>query len=78
VTATALPARLVRSRDEARRARRDRLMRGVAFGAAMVGVIPLLAILAFVTINGFAALNLDLLTKPPLSLGVGVGALIAI
>lgn len=78
MTTIVLPARLVRTRDEARRARRDRLMRAVALLAAFVGIVPLVAIVAFVTINGFAALNLDLLTKPPRALGTGGGALSAI
>jgi phosphate transport system permease protein len=53
-------------------------MRGLAMAAAFVGVIPLLAVLAFVTINGIGALNVDLLTKPPRALGSGGGALSAI
>ena len=42
------------------------------------GIIPLFAIVAYVTINGIQALNLDLITKPPKALGVGGGALSAI
>ena len=78
MTAVALPARLVRTRAEARRSARDRLMRGLAMAAALVGVIPLIAVLAFVTINGATALNIDLLTKAPRALGTGGGALSAI
>ena len=78
MTAAALPARLVRTRSETRRATRDRLMRGLAMAAAFVGIIPLLAVLVFVTVNGIGALNVDLLTKPPRALGTGGGALSAI
>jgi phosphate transport system permease protein len=78
VTAAVLPARLVRTRAETRRATRDRLMRGLAMAAAFVGVVPLLAVVAFVTINGIGALNVDLLTKAPRALGTGGGALTAI
>ena len=53
-------------------------MRGLALAAAVACVIPLAAIVFFVTANGIAALNLDLLTKPPKALGVGGGAVTAI
>ena len=61
-----------------RRRTMDRVMRTVALAAAVVCVIPLAAILLFVVIKGAAALNLDLLTKPPKALGTGGGALNAI
>ncbi len=53
-------------------------MRLVALLAAITCVIPLAAIVAFVTVNGIAAVNLDLLTRPPRALGVGGGAVAAI
>jgi phosphate transport system permease protein len=53
-------------------------MRGLAMAAALAAVVPLIAVLGFVTINGIAALNIDLLTKPPRALGTGGGALSAI
>jgi phosphate transport system permease protein len=53
-------------------------MRGLAMAAAFAGIIPLLAVLVFVTVNGIGALNVDLLTKPPRALGTGGGALSAI
>ena len=65
------------SRDR-RRAFVDRFFRGLSLVAAIVGIIPLFAIIAYVTINGIAALNLDLITKPPKALGVGGGAVGAI
>jgi len=46
--------------------------------AALIGIIPLFAVIAFVVINGAGALNLDLLTKPPKASGVGGGAAAAI
>jgi phosphate transport system permease protein len=53
-------------------------MRGLAMGSALVAVVPLIAVLVFVTVNGIGALDLDLLTKPPRALGTGGGALSAI
>jgi phosphate transport system permease protein len=76
--ATSLPRSLVRSRNEARRSIVDRFFRGLCFVAAVVGVIPLFAIIGYVVLNGAAALNLDLLTKPPRALGTGGGAVAAI
>lgn len=78
MTTAGLPARLVRSREEGRRARRDRFMRGLAMAAAFVGVVPLFAVLFFVTLNGLGALDIDLLTRPPRALGIGGGASSAI
>jgi phosphate transport system permease protein len=68
VATTALPRVLTRSRTDRRRAIVDRAFRGLAFVAA----------LAIVVINGIAAVNVDLLTKPPKALGVGGGAAAAI
>jgi phosphate transport system permease protein len=73
-----LAARLLRSPADRRRARFDRLMRGLSMAAAITCVIPLAAVIAFVVINGAAGLNLDLLTKPPRALGTGGGAASAI
>jgi phosphate transport system permease protein len=73
-----IASRLVRSKADQRRARTDRTMRGFALAAAIACVIPLAAVIIFVTINGLGGLNLDLLTKPPRALGVGGGAASAI
>ena len=56
----------------------DRIMRSLALLASLACVVPLAAVLFFVTARGISALNLDLLTKPPRALGVGGGALTAI
>lgn len=53
-------------------------MRRLSLGMAVLCVVPLAAVLIFVTLNGAAALNLDLLTKPSRALGRGGGALGAI
>lgn len=53
-------------------------MRRLALGMALLCVVPLAAVLVFVTINGAAAINLDLITKPSRALGKGGGALSAI
>ena len=53
-------------------------MRALAFAAAVLCLVPLGAVLIFVTANGASALNLDLLTKPPKALGIGGGAVNAI
>ena len=73
-----IATRLVRSPADARRARTDRLMRGLALAAAIACVIPLAAVIGFVTVNGLGGLNLDLLTKAPKALGTGGGAASAI
>jgi phosphate transport system permease protein len=73
----ALP-RLLTLRTDRRRTRVDRFMRGLTVAAMVVCIIPLVAVIAYVTINGLAAINLDLLTKPPKALGVGGGAAAAI
>ena len=69
---------LTRSAADRRRTFVDRLFRAIAMLAAISGIVPLGFIVAFVTINGIGALNLDLLTKPPRALGTGGGALAAI
>lgn len=69
--------RLIRSRWD-RRSIVDRSMRGLALVATVACIIPLAAVILFVTINGISAVNLDLLTKPPRALGVGGGAVGAI
>jgi phosphate transport system permease protein len=73
-----ISARLVRSPADRRRARTDRLMRGLALAAAIACVIPLAAVIIFVTLNGLGGLNLDLLTKAPKALGTGGGAASAV
>lgn len=77
-TTAARSATLLSSRAGGRRVWTDRVMRGVCYGAAIVCVVPLAAVLAFVALKGLAAINLDLLTKPPRALGIGGGALPAI
>ena len=69
---------LTRSAGERRRAWFDRLFTLLALAAAIACVVPLAAIVAFVVVNGAAALNLDLLTKPARALGIGGGAAAAI
>jgi phosphate transport system permease protein len=61
-----------------RRTRTDRIMRSVAALAAVACVVPLAAVLIFVTLNGISALNLDLLTKASRAQGIGGGAYAAI
>jgi phosphate transport system permease protein len=70
--------RLTGTRAARRRTWADRTMRAVATLATIACVIPLAAVLIFVTINGLAALNLDLLTKPAKAQGIGGGAVGAI
>jgi phosphate transport system permease protein len=76
----AVPARraLVRSAADRRRSLVDRFFRTLSMVAAITGIIPLAAIVVFVTVNGIGALNLDLLTRPPRALGTGGGAVAAI
>ena len=71
-------SRLGRAALGRRRDFNDRAMRGLAFAAAIVCVAPLAAVIAFVTINGIGAFNLDLITKGPKALGIGGGAANAI
>ncbi len=69
---------ILRATSGGRRTWFDRVMRSLALLAAIACVIPLGAVLFFVTVRGIAAVNLDLLTKPARALGVGGGALSAI
>ena len=71
-------ARLQRTNVGRRRRWVDIGMRLLSLGMAILCVVPLAAVLLFVTINGAAALNLDLITKPSRALGNGGGALSAI
>jgi phosphate transport system permease protein len=73
-----LPGILVRSRTDRRRALVDRFFRGLCLVAAIVAIVPLFAVIAFVFVNGIGALNLDLLTKPPKASGIGGGAVASI
>ena len=77
-TPTVSVARLTGTRAARRRTWTDRIMRTVAAIATISCVIPLAAVLIYVTLNGLAALNLDLLTKPPRPQGIGGGAVTAI
>ena len=77
VSAT-MSARLTGIGAGRRRTTVDRVMRGLAFGSALLCVVPLGAVLVFVTAKGLPALNLDLITKGPKALGIGGGALNAI
>jgi phosphate transport system permease protein len=70
--------RLTGTRGANRRTRTDQTMRFVAGLAAVACVVPLAAVLIFVTLNGVSALNLDLLTKPSRAQGIGGGAAAAI
>jgi phosphate transport system permease protein len=69
-----LAARLAGVTAGRRRTTVDRVMRSVAFGAALLCTVPLGAVLVFVAAKGLPALNLDLITKPPRALGIGGGA----
>ena len=73
-----VPDRLRRARRWERRAVVDRSMRTLALACTILAVIPLVTILAFVTINGITALSIDLLTRSPKATGVGGGAVTAI
>jgi phosphate transport system permease protein len=74
----ALPGILAKSRADRRRTVVDRFFRGLCLLAAILGIIPLFAVVAFVVVNGISAINLDLITRPPKALGVGGGAAAAI
>ncbi|MEA2537890.1 MAG: phosphate transport system permease protein [Chloroflexota bacterium] len=76
--ASAIPATLVRSRSDRRRSIVDRTFRVLCLVAAIICVVPLFAVIAYVAINGAGALSLDLLTKAPRALGIGGGAAAAI
>jgi phosphate transport system permease protein len=74
LAAPSIAARLTGSRVGRRRKVVDRSMRTLAFGAALLCAVPLIAVLYFVTANGLSAFSLDLITKPPRALGIGGGA----
>jgi len=74
LAAPSIAARLTGSRVGRRRKVVDRSMRTLAFGAALLCAVPLVAVLYFVTANGLSAFSLDLITKPPKALGIGGGA----
>jgi len=74
LAAPSIAARLTGSRVGRRRKIVDRSMRTLAFGAALLCAVPLIAVLYFVTANGLSAFSLDLITKPPKALGIGGGA----
>ncbi|HEY4753410.1 MAG TPA: phosphate ABC transporter permease PstA [Candidatus Limnocylindrales bacterium] len=57
-----------------RRTAVDRLMRGLAVACTAICIVPLVAILLYVTVQGIKGLSVDLLTKPPTTLGEGGGA----
>jgi phosphate transport system permease protein len=69
---------LIGARRDTRRGLTDRVMRGLSVVAAAACIVPLAAVIFYVTVNGIGALNLDLLTKAPRALGTGGGALSAI
>ena len=74
----AIPDHLRRASGRERRALVDRAMRLLTIACAVTAVVPLVAVLAFVTINGITAISIDLLTRPPKATGVGGGAASAI
>jgi phosphate transport system permease protein len=79
VPATApIPEHLLRTGRGGRRSIIDRSMQVVTVSAAILAIIPLIAVLAFVTLKGISAISLDLLVKPPKATGVGGGAASAI
>jgi len=71
-------ASILSAHASSRRTFVDRAMRTLALVAAISCIIPLAAVLLYVTIQGIAAINVDFLTKPPRALGIGGGALPAI
>jgi len=73
-----IPEHLRRASGRERRAVVDRAMRVLTLACTILAVIPLVAVLVFVTINGITALSVDLITKGPKALGVGGGAAAAI
>lgn len=75
---TARARQLTREPVSRRRRLIDLGMRRLAVLAAVLCIIPLVAVIAFVTLNGIAALNLDLITKAPRALGRNGGAASAI
>ena len=80
MSAQASPAssRFIRTGREAHRMRVDRFVRALAVAAGLTCIVPLAAVILFVTLNGIAALNVDLVTRAPRALGTGGGAVTAI
>ena len=69
---------LTRTPADRRRSLVDRFFRTFALAAAIACVVPLAAIVIFVTLKGIGAIGVDLLTKAPKALGTGGGAAAAI
>jgi phosphate transport system permease protein len=59
----------IASRNRRRRAMTDRLMSGLFVLAAILAIVPLVLVLAYVTIQGLPALNLGLITELPAPVG---------
>ena len=78
VSGNALPVALIKSRTDQRRSIVDQLFRGLCGVATIVAIVPLVAVIGFVVVNGISALNIDLLTKAPKAAGIGGGALASI
>ncbi len=70
------PDRIVGRRIGRRRAV-DRVMRGLLGLAAVVAVVPLVVVLAFVLVEGLPALNLDLVTQLPKPAGEAGGGVVS-
>ncbi len=77
-TMAAAGTRLGHANVGTRRIAIDVGMRTLSLLAALACIVPLAAVLIFVTANGIGALNLDLITRPPRALGQGGGASSAI
>jgi phosphate transport system permease protein len=80
MTAVARPSAglLTRTAGDRRRAIIDGTMRTLCLAATILAIVPLVAIIGYVVINGISALSIDLLTKGPTALGKGGGAAAAI
>jgi phosphate transport system permease protein len=78
IAGNAFPAALIKSRTDQRRSIVDQFFRGLCGLATIVAIIPLIAVIGFVVVNGVGALNIDLLTKAPKAAGIGGGALASI
>ncbi len=63
------PAGPIGGRNIRRRRATDRLMRGLLGLAALLAIVPLVLVLAFVLIQGLPALNLALITQSPVPAG---------
>jgi phosphate transport system permease protein len=78
IAGNVLPAALIKSRTDQRRSIVDQFFRGLCGVATIVAIVPLIAVIGFVVVNGIGALNIDLLTKAPKAAGIGGGALASI